>query len=430
MEEKKYSITVENLHISYRTLHKTSIRNQLFKKREKENKYFEAVKGISFQVEEGKILGIIGKNGSGKSTTLRAIAGIFSADQGTIDLHGHSLSLLAIGVGFQKELTGRENIFLSGLLLGFDEAFIKEKEKSIIEFSELGEFIDKPVKTYSSGMHSKLAFAITVILETDIMLIDEVLSVGDHRFKKKSYRKMKSLIEDSKRTVIIVSHNIRTLRELCTDVMWMNEGEIVKIGDPDEILDEYIKFMEVPKGLFDDVKDSEKPEFNAIYWGVEKGYISGVKGTNQFKPEKKLSVVQFLLIIWRFAGRPLPQGEMPFEDLEDKFESSSQKYQSITWAQEEGIIEADEDGGFDTDKIIEKADALRMLWKYDGKTYQEGTLDFEDLKIYDQSSEIYQAVLFGVNKGLIDENQKEFKVNEECSRAELITYLYNYSKDY
>ena len=204
---------------------------------------YTAVDGISYEVKKGEILGIIGKNGSGKSTMLKALAGIFCPDSGTIDLKGHTVSLLSIGVGFQKEVTGRENILLSGMLLGFSEDEIREKMPQIIEFAELGKFIDMPVKTYSSGMYSKLAFSITAILETEIMLIDEVLSVGDEHFKKKSYAKMKQLISNRDRTVIIVSHSITTLKDLCDKVMWMHEGEIKKIGTPEEILPEYQEFM-------------------------------------------------------------------------------------------------------------------------------------------------------------------------------------------
>ena len=175
------AITVKDLVVRYRKLNKFSIKKQLLKKHYKDKgpKTFEAIKGISFEVPKGEILGIIGKNGSGKSTLLRTLAGIFSADEGIVDMHGYNVSLLSIGVGFQKELSGRENIYLSGMLLGFKEEEIKKKADEIIEFSELGDFIDMPVNTYSSGMHSKLAFSITAILETDIMLVDEVLSVGD-----------------------------------------------------------------------------------------------------------------------------------------------------------------------------------------------------------------------------------------------------------
>ena len=242
--EEKHAIEVKDLVISYQNLKKTSIKKTLLHLKRQKPDRFVAVKGISFYVREGEILGIIGKNGSGKSTTLNALAGIFSPDSGSIDLNGHSISLLSIGVGFIREMTGRENITLSGMLLGFTEEQVKAKEQEITEFAEIGEFIDMPVRTYSSGMYSKLAFSITAILETDIMLIDEVLSVGDQKFKKKSYEKMKSLISNKDRTVVIVSHSIETLKQLCDTVMWMHEGQIKRIGDPDEVLDEYVAFME------------------------------------------------------------------------------------------------------------------------------------------------------------------------------------------
>ena len=241
--EEKHAIEVKDLVISYQNLKKTSIKKTLLHLKRQKPDRFVAVKGISFYVREGEILGIIGKNGSGKSTTLNALAGIFSPDSGSIDLNGHSISLLSIGVGFIREMTGRENITLSGMLLGFTEEQVKAKEQEIIDFAEIGEFIDMPVRTYSSGMYSKLAFSITAILETDIMLIDEVLSVGDQKFKKKSYAKMKSLISQRNRTVVIVSHNLKTLEELCDRVMWMHEGKIVKIGEPKEVLQEYREFM-------------------------------------------------------------------------------------------------------------------------------------------------------------------------------------------
>lgn len=242
--EEKHAIEVKDLVISYQNLKKTSIKKTLLHLKRQKPDRFVAVKGISFYVREGEILGIIGKNGSGKSTTLNALAGIFSPDSGSIDLNGHSISLLSIGVGFIREMTGRENITLSGMLLGFTEEQVKAKEQEIIDFAEIGEFIDMPVRTYSSGMYSKLAFSITAILETDIMLIDEILSVGDQKFKKKSYEKMKSLISNKDRTVVIVSHSIETLKQLCDTVMWMHEGQIKRIGDPNEVLDEYVAFME------------------------------------------------------------------------------------------------------------------------------------------------------------------------------------------
>ncbi|MCF0133277.1 MAG: ABC transporter ATP-binding protein [Blautia sp.] len=241
--EREIAIEVENLHIVYRSLKSFSIKKNLFKLVKAEKEVFEAVRGVTFSLQKGEILGIVGKNGSGKSTMLRSIAGIFCPDEGTIDLHGNSISLLSIGVGFQKALSGRENIYLSGMLLGFSEEQVNEKIDEIIEFADLGQFIDMPVKTYSSGMHSKLAFAITAILEADIILIDEVLSVGDAKFKKKSYKKMKQLISNKDRTVVIVSHNNATIRELCTQVLWLHDGLIRMIGDTEEVMAAYEEFM-------------------------------------------------------------------------------------------------------------------------------------------------------------------------------------------
>ena len=240
---KELAIEVKDLCINYRGLKSYYIKKSLLKGHHEKAEVFEAVKHVSFSVEKGEILGLVGKNGSGKSTILNAIAGIFAPNHGSIDLHGNTVSLLSIGVGFQRELSGRENIILSGMLLGFSEKQVRERMDEIIEFSELGEFIEAPVRTYSSGMYSKLAFSITAILETDIMLIDEVLSVGDAKFKKKSYNKMKGLIEDENRTVIIVSHSSETIRNLCNKVLWLDSGEIKMLGETDVVMKEYEEFM-------------------------------------------------------------------------------------------------------------------------------------------------------------------------------------------
>lgn len=241
--DKVIALDVKDLRIRYRILKSFSIKSSLLKFKKADARVFEALRGVTFSVPKGEILGIVGQNGSGKSTMLRAIAGIFSPDEGTIDLHGHSVSLLSIGVGFQKSLTGRENIILSGMLLGFSEQQVRDKMDEIIKFANLGDFIDMPVKTYSSGMHSKLAFSITAILEAEIMLVDEVLSVGDAKFKKKSYNKMKELIQKDDRTVVIVSHQLDTVAELCTSVLWLHDGLVKMIGKPDVVLPAYEEFM-------------------------------------------------------------------------------------------------------------------------------------------------------------------------------------------
>ncbi len=240
---KEIAIDVSNVRVTYKLLKNFSIQKNLLRRDAEEAEEFEAIKGISFQVEKGEILGIIGKNGSGKSTLLRAIAGVFCPNSGTVDLKGNTISLLSLGLGFKDTLSGRKNIFISGMLLGFTEKQIKEKEEEIIEFAELGEFIDRPVKTYSSGMYSKLAFSITCNLETNIILVDEVLSVGDEGFQRKSMAKMESLIQAKDRTVIIVSHSIETLEKLCDRVMWLDAGRIMDLGQAQQVLDKYQKFM-------------------------------------------------------------------------------------------------------------------------------------------------------------------------------------------
>ncbi len=237
-------ISVKDVHIRYKVIQAEGIKKSFFSLRKTRLEQIEAVRGVSFDVPKGQIVGLVGKNGSGKSTLLRSIAGIFSADEGSIDIGDNSISLLSIGVGFNNALTGKENIYLSGLLLGFSKEQIQDKYKEIVKFSGLGKFINMPVRTYSSGMHSKLAFSITAVMETDIILIDEVLSVGDIQFKKKSFRKMRELISNQDRTVIIVSHSNETIRKLCSRVIWLNDGEIVMDGSTEDVLKEYETYME------------------------------------------------------------------------------------------------------------------------------------------------------------------------------------------
>ena len=236
------AIEVKDVHVRYRSMKSFSLRKSLGQIRQRRDSY-EALRGVSFTVPKGKIIGIIGKNGSGKSTLLKTIAGVFSPDEGTIDTFGNRLSLLAIGIGFQTTLSGYENIFLSGLLLGFTEKEIRARLPEIIEISELGDFIYKPVQTYSSGMHSKLAFSITAFLDTEIILIDEVLSVGDMSFREKSYAKMKEIISNKDKTVMIVSHSNASILELCDDVLWIHDGLVKEYGPAAEVVENYEGFM-------------------------------------------------------------------------------------------------------------------------------------------------------------------------------------------
>lgn len=234
------AIRVSNLKLSYKaSTRRQTIRSMRFFSGKESVKRIEALKDVSFTVKKGEILGILGTNGSGKSTLLRTLAGILSPDSGTVETFGRSISLLALGVGFNPDLSGMDNIYLSGMLQGFTEKEISRKCQDIVDFSELGSAIMRPVKTYSSGMHSKLAFSIAVTLKTDIILVDEVLSVGDIRFRQKSHKKMEELIRDRDTTVIIVSHNMNEIKQLCDRVLWLEQGVVRDIGPTDQLIKDY-----------------------------------------------------------------------------------------------------------------------------------------------------------------------------------------------
>lgn len=245
--EKEKAIVVENLSVNYRSMKAFKIKSNIFKIWRKKD-VFTALKNINLEIEKGSVIGVIGRNGSGKSTLLKTIAGIFSPDIGTVDIKDNTVALLSIGLGFKTDLSGYENIILSGLLLGFTREKINEKINEIIEFSELGDFIYKPVRTYSSGMHSKLAFSITALLDTDILLIDEVLSVGDMSFRQKSYNKMKEIIKNKDKTILIVSHSLSTIKEICSKTIWLEKGQLIDFDTTEKVVNAYANFME-KKGL-------------------------------------------------------------------------------------------------------------------------------------------------------------------------------------
>ncbi len=235
MEQKL--IKVDNIKLSYSPLvHKQGNRARIFGKHRKR---FVALDGVSFDVVPGEILGIIGKNGSGKSTLLRVLAGIIRPDSGSVDMGDNRVSLLTVSSSMIIELSGRDNIYLIGLQLGFSKKEIQRKYDQIVEFAELQAFIDQPVQTYSSGMRSKLSFAIAVYLTTEVVLIDELLSVGDVAFRRKSYAKMQELIQDKNHTVVIVSHDMGRLQSLCNRIVWLENGKLRQIGDPKTVIEDY-----------------------------------------------------------------------------------------------------------------------------------------------------------------------------------------------
>ncbi|MDD6728880.1 MAG: ABC transporter ATP-binding protein [Eubacteriales bacterium] len=213
---------------------------------------FDALKNINFEVKKGEHLAIMGLNGAGKSTLLKTIVGVYKPTSGTVKKHGVIAPLLELGAGFDGNYSGRENIFLYGAILGYDREYIKSKYDEIIEFSELGDFIDVPVKNYSSGMKARLGFSIATAVEPDILILDEVLSVGDAGFKKKSLAKVKSLF-DKGVTVLFVSHSIDQVKAICDTAILLEHGEIIAQGSVDEVTAVYETKVKKPK------KEAKKP---------------------------------------------------------------------------------------------------------------------------------------------------------------------------
>ena len=210
------------------------------KRNKEKTETITALKNISFEIPKGDRVGIIGFNGAGKSTLLKLLSRVYEPTEGTIETNGKIAPLLELGAGFDQNYTGKANIFLNGAFLGYSEDFIKEKYDEIVEFSELGDAINYHVKTYSSGMRAKLGFSIATIVEPDILIIDEILSVGDIKFQRKSSDKIRSLI-NSGITVLLVSHSVGQIRELCNKAIWIDDGEVKMMGEVNKVCDAYVK---------------------------------------------------------------------------------------------------------------------------------------------------------------------------------------------
>lgn len=202
--------------------------------------FFWALRDVNFSIEQGQVLGVVGRNGAGKSTLLKILSRITTPTTGQVTLHGRVGSLLEVGTGFHSELTGRENIYLNGVILGMRKAEINKKFDEIVAFSEVGPFLDTPVKRYSSGMNVRLAFAVAAHLEPEILLVDEVLAVGDAAFQKKCLGKMQNVANEG-RTILFVSHNMCAVRQLCTSCLWIDRGKIKQYGEPSSVVEAYLK---------------------------------------------------------------------------------------------------------------------------------------------------------------------------------------------
>lgn len=201
-------------------------------------KEFWALSDVSFEIKKGEVVGIIGRNGSGKSTLLKIISGILKPTKGTVESDGIIAPMLELGSGFDQDLTGRENVFLNGAILGYGKEFLTEKFNDILEFSELGDFIDIPIRNYSSGMMMRLAFSVATLVNPDILIVDEILAVGDAAFQEKCQRRMAEMMSGGT-TVLIVSHSLQQIKELCTKAIWLDSGKVKRIGTVEEVCNDY-----------------------------------------------------------------------------------------------------------------------------------------------------------------------------------------------
>ncbi len=208
-------------------------------KKKKKKEDFWALKNVSFEVHKGEVVGLIGSNGAGKSTLLKVVSGVMKPTKGKVIVNGVISPMIELGAGMDPELTARENIYLNGAVLGYSKNFIDEKFEEIVEFSELREFLDVPIKNFSSGMSAKLAFSIATVVEPEVLIVDEILSVGDIKFQEKSKQKMLDMIKGGT-TVLYVSHSLESIRDLCSKVIWLEHGEVMEIGGTD-ICNKYYK---------------------------------------------------------------------------------------------------------------------------------------------------------------------------------------------
>jgi ABC-type polysaccharide/polyol phosphate transport system ATPase subunit len=243
-----WAVRAEGLSVTYRTSvqKRPTLKGTLKRlgRRKRIIKEIRALRNVSFEIPHGAVVGIVGVNGAGKSTLMRTLAGIIPPTKGRIEVEGRVSTLLALGVGFNADLTGRDNVVLGGLAAGLSRAQIESKYQEITEFAELDDFMDVPMRRYSSGMYGRLAFSVAVNMDPDILLIDEALSVGDARFKRKSFDKMRELCEQA-RTIVIVSHALNTISELTDEVIWIHQGKVKIRDEPEVAIEAYQRFLGV-----------------------------------------------------------------------------------------------------------------------------------------------------------------------------------------
>lgn len=402
---------------------------------------FRALKHISFKVRRGEVVGLVGTNGSGKSTMLKIIAGVLEPSEGTCVVRGNIAPLIELGAGFDMELTARENIYLNGSLLGYTKEFIDDHFDEIIEFAELNDFVDMPLKNYSSGMVARIAFAIATITEPDILIVDETLSVGDVFFQQKCENRIRHFIESGDVTVLFVSHSIAQVERICSRAIWIEKGDLRLDGPVKDVCRAYrnqfktafdpnkapeaasaatkkskmqrtTPMTPLPESLqkYTDL-DGDEDYVDAIEYMVDKKLMTGVDDTH-FDPDASFSRIVAVDLMARAA-------RITFEEERSLELTSPYATALVDWATEHGIVGRMEDGGMQRplDDVTRAEFAVMIFnWRH--------AVEAPPLDDYQGAPEwAYSAIAWTVAAGVID--PMEIRPNDPCSRADAAVMVYN-----
>ena len=333
---------------------------------------FKALKNISFKIKRGETVGLVGTNGSGKSTMLKVIAGVLEPTSGNCVVRGNIAPLIELGAGFDYELTARENIYLNGALLGYTKEFLDSKMEEIIEFAELEDFMDMPLKNYSSGMTARIAFAIATITEPDVLIVDETLSVGDVFFQKKCEKRIKHFVDSGDVTVLLVSHSMDQVERICERAIWIEKGDMRMDGPVEDVCQAYREQF-----AFTDITE-DTPHAKEIWWlarqKISKGYPD-----DTFRPDVKVARCDVAAMLYRYSDAidysPSEDDRKRFTDVTDK----TPHQESILWLGNSGIADVVTQAEFQPDAQVKRYELAKMLYMLDKEPDFEPTPELTSL---------------------------------------------------
>lgn len=384
---------------------------------------FKALKNISFKIKRGETVGLVGTNGSGKSTMLKVIAGVLEPTSGNCVVRGNIAPLIELGAGFDYELTARENIYLNGALLGYTREFIDSKMDEIIEFAELEDFMDMPLKNYSSGMTARIAFAIATITEPDVLIVDETLSVGDVFFQRKCEKRIKHFVDSGDVTVLLVSHSMDQVERICERAIWIEKGDMRMDGPVEDVCQAYREQF-----AFTDIAE-DTPHAKEIWWlarqKISKGYPD-----DTFRPDVLVARCDVAAMLYRYSDAidytPSAEDKARFKDVDDKTPHA----ESILWLGNAGIAQVMADDEFLPHAQVKRHELARMLYLLDGAPEFEPTERLRDMypDVTDETpgaKEIWWLASSGVRYGKDDGT---YAPDEVITRRDVAIMFYSVHK--